>query len=234
MVLANDTDPNSNTLTVTAVGTPMGGSASIGSGGGYVVYAPPGSPGTYTFGNTISDGAGGTASSSVTVYVESLQGRCTTIVLYPQNQRVKGPVAGSLSHIWLPRPILAIVGWRVLTEPSKSFKSAPAEIAGSTAHSGASFRISRLINPGDELRFPFLHRRDPITLRLVRPDMERWCTDRPAAKLRRRRKELWLTQLQMEALFGLSGTAIYECGTERLAMLEFVWTSRDFWPALSA
>lgn len=74
MVLSNDTDPNNNTLTVTAVGTPTGGSVSIGSGGGYVVYTPPGSPGTYTFGYTISDGAGGTASSTVTVYVESLEG----------------------------------------------------------------------------------------------------------------------------------------------------------------
>ncbi len=74
MVLSNDTDPNSNTLTVTAVGTPTGGSVSIGSGGSYVVYTPPGSPGTYTFGYTISDGAGGTASSTVTVYVESLEG----------------------------------------------------------------------------------------------------------------------------------------------------------------
>lgn len=74
MVLANDTDPDNNTLTVTAVGTPTGGSVSIGSGGGYVVYTAPGNPGTYTFSYTISDGAGGTASSTVTVYVESLEG----------------------------------------------------------------------------------------------------------------------------------------------------------------
>ncbi len=74
MVLSNDTDPNNNTLTVTAVGAPTGGSVSIGSGGAYVVYTSPGSPGTYTFGYTISDGAGGTASSTVTVYVESLEG----------------------------------------------------------------------------------------------------------------------------------------------------------------
>lgn len=59
-----------------------------------------------------------------------LEGCCTTIVLYPQNQRLKVPVGGGLSLIWLPRPILAVVGWRVLTEPSKSFKSVPGEIAG--------------------------------------------------------------------------------------------------------
>lgn len=131
MALATDTDPNSNTLTVTAVGTPTDGSASIGSGGGYVVYTPP--DGTYAFGYMISDGAGGTASSAVTAYVDSLEGCCTTIALYPHNQRLKAPVAGSLSPVWLPCPFLAVVGRRVLTEPSKSFKSVRGEIAGSTA-----------------------------------------------------------------------------------------------------
>jgi YD repeat-containing protein len=74
MVLSNDTDPNNNTLTVTAVGTPTGGSVSIGPGGGYVIYNPPAMAGTYTFSYTISDGAGGSASSSVTVFVENLEG----------------------------------------------------------------------------------------------------------------------------------------------------------------
>lgn len=74
MVRSNDTDPNGNPLTVTAVGAPTGGSASIGAGGGYVVYTSPFNAGTYTFTYTISDGAGGTASSTVTVYVEALEG----------------------------------------------------------------------------------------------------------------------------------------------------------------
>lgn len=73
MVLANDTDPENNTLTVIAVGTPTGGTASIGSGGSYVVFTPPSWPGTYTFSYTVSDGAGGTASSTVTVYVEDFE-----------------------------------------------------------------------------------------------------------------------------------------------------------------
>jgi YD repeat-containing protein len=73
MVLANDTDPNNNTLSVTAVGSPTGGTVSIASGGGYVVYNAPAALGTYTFGYTVSDGAGGSASSTVTVYVESLE-----------------------------------------------------------------------------------------------------------------------------------------------------------------
>lgn len=74
LVLANDTDPNNNTLTVTAVGTATGGTASVAMGGGYVVYDAPGTPGIYTFTYTISDGLGGTASSTVTVDVSSLEG----------------------------------------------------------------------------------------------------------------------------------------------------------------
>jgi len=74
LVLANDTDPNNNTLTVTGVGTATGGTASVAMGGGYVVYDAPGTPGTYTFTYTVSDGLGGTASATVTVDVSSLEG----------------------------------------------------------------------------------------------------------------------------------------------------------------
>lgn len=76
MVLANDTDPNSNTLTVTAVGTPTGGSVSIGSGGGYVIYSPPFTAGTYSFTYTVSDGAGGSDSGTVQVVVETFEDPC--------------------------------------------------------------------------------------------------------------------------------------------------------------
>lgn len=75
-VLGNDTDPENNTLTVTGVGTPTGGSASIASGGGYVIYQAPAQPGTYSFTYTISDGAGGTSSATVYVVVEELGGGC--------------------------------------------------------------------------------------------------------------------------------------------------------------
>jgi hypothetical protein len=73
MVLANDTDPNGNALTVTAVGAPTGGTASVGSGGGYVIYTAPGAVGTYTFSYTISDGNGGTDSATVSVSVQAFE-----------------------------------------------------------------------------------------------------------------------------------------------------------------
>lgn len=70
MVRANDSDPDSDPLSVTAVGTPSGGgTVAIQGGGTHVRYTAPTTGGTKTFTYTISDGRGGTASASVTVNV---------------------------------------------------------------------------------------------------------------------------------------------------------------------
>jgi subtilisin family serine protease len=70
-VLANDSDPDAgNTLAVTAVTDPPAGTATIDAGGTSVTYTPdPNANGTDTFGYTVSDGAGGTASATVTMTV---------------------------------------------------------------------------------------------------------------------------------------------------------------------
>tara|TARA_R110002051_G_scaffold41530_7_gene86144 strand:- start:28343 stop:29425 length:1083 start_codon:yes stop_codon:yes gene_type:complete len=69
-VLANDSDPDGNALTVTGVGTPTGGgSVAIQGGGTHVRYTAPATPGAKTFTYTISDGAGGSATATVTVTV---------------------------------------------------------------------------------------------------------------------------------------------------------------------
>lgn len=67
-VLANDSDPDGDALTITAVTTPAHGAASI--SGNKVSYKPAaGFSGQDSFGYTISDGKGGTASATVTVTV---------------------------------------------------------------------------------------------------------------------------------------------------------------------
>ena len=67
-VLANDSDPDNDTLTITAVSTPMHGTAVISAGG--VSYTPmAGYSGSDSFTYTISDGRGGTATASVNVTV---------------------------------------------------------------------------------------------------------------------------------------------------------------------
>jgi hypothetical protein len=64
----NDSDPDGDTLIITAVGTPAHGSASFTSTS--VTYKPAtGFSGGDSFGYTISDGRGGTASSTISVTV---------------------------------------------------------------------------------------------------------------------------------------------------------------------
>ncbi len=68
-VLTNDTDPNSDPLTVSAVTLPAHGTA-VANSDGTITYTPvPGFLGSDAFGYTVSDGHGGTDSATVTVTV---------------------------------------------------------------------------------------------------------------------------------------------------------------------
>src|SRR5207247_391202 len=68
-VLANDTDPDNDLLTVTGVSPPAQGTAVV-NGGTTVTYTPAsGYSGPDSFTYTISDGNGGTASASVSITV---------------------------------------------------------------------------------------------------------------------------------------------------------------------
>ena len=70
-VLANDSDPDGNTLTVTANSTPANGSVT--RSGGNVTYTPKaGFTGTDSFKYTLSDGKGGTATGTVTITVTAV------------------------------------------------------------------------------------------------------------------------------------------------------------------
>ncbi|HEX9822235.1 MAG TPA: Ig-like domain-containing protein, partial [Methylomirabilota bacterium] len=72
-VLANDSDPDGDPLTVTAVTDPAHGSA-VNNGDGTVTYTPDaGFVGSDSFEYTISDGAGGADSATVSVTVEESQ-----------------------------------------------------------------------------------------------------------------------------------------------------------------
>jgi YD repeat-containing protein len=72
MVLANDTDANGHSLTVTGVTGGSPGFASVGPGGAYVIYDAPMFQGSYSFTYTLSDGNGGT--DTATVYVTVMPG----------------------------------------------------------------------------------------------------------------------------------------------------------------
>jgi outer membrane protein OmpA-like peptidoglycan-associated protein len=67
-VLANDSDPDGDALSISAVGTPAHGSASI--AGNAIRYTPTaGYVGSDSFSYTISDGQGGSAQATVTITV---------------------------------------------------------------------------------------------------------------------------------------------------------------------
>ncbi len=76
-VLANDTDPDGDTVLLLSVGNPSHGTAAI--SGGKVVYTPAsGYTGSDSFSYTVSDGKEGTASATVSVTVKSSGGSGTT------------------------------------------------------------------------------------------------------------------------------------------------------------
>ena len=71
-VLSNDTDPDGDALTVSAVTQPANGTAAISGGGLSVTYTPSaGFSGSASFTYTANDGNGGTATATVTVTVSS-------------------------------------------------------------------------------------------------------------------------------------------------------------------
>jgi len=72
-VRTNDTDPDGDTLTVTAVSAVTGGgTAAVSGGGATVTYTAPATGGSKMFTYTVSDGRGGTSSATVTVAVNVL------------------------------------------------------------------------------------------------------------------------------------------------------------------
>jgi hypothetical protein len=81
-VLANDSDPENDSLTVTEVTTPSKGTATINSDGtiayAHTVAQPLGTVVTDTFQYTLSDGKGGAATASVTVTITRLL-ECATL-----------------------------------------------------------------------------------------------------------------------------------------------------------
>lgn len=96
-------------------------------------------------------------------------------------------------------------------------------------------RNTILSSPNERVAFPFLQDAEPILLRTVRPDMERWLSDDLLAQLRRKRKALGLTQAQLGALFGLSRTMVFEWEAGRIALPKRVQNliSADGWSGRS-
>ena len=72
-VLANDSDPDGDALTVTSVTAPSHGQASVNANGTVHYVSNANYFGNDAFGYSVSDGHGGTASATVTVHVQGVQ-----------------------------------------------------------------------------------------------------------------------------------------------------------------
>jgi len=70
-VVANDTDPDGDPLTVISLVQPSAGSASITPDGKSIVFTAPSVSGTHVITHTISDGNGGTATTGLSINVTS-------------------------------------------------------------------------------------------------------------------------------------------------------------------
>jgi hypothetical protein len=78
-VIANDSDPDGNTLTIASVTQPVGGSVTV--NGNTLIFTPTaGFSGTARFTYTINDGHGGTATASVSVFVAARPNRAPVAV----------------------------------------------------------------------------------------------------------------------------------------------------------
>ncbi|MBZ6379516.1 hypothetical protein B5C34_07390 [Pacificimonas flava] len=70
--LVNDTDPDEDSLVITAVGSPQNGAAVIVSGGLAIQYTPSaGFNGADSFSYTVDDGNGGTSTATISVLVDA-------------------------------------------------------------------------------------------------------------------------------------------------------------------
>ena len=98
-VLSNDTDPDSDPVTVSSVGTPdNGGTAVVNTGSDGIDYTPlVGFSGTETFTYTISDGQGGTDTATVTMTVDQVIVNLAPILSAIGNQSVTEGTPLSLS-----------------------------------------------------------------------------------------------------------------------------------------
>ena len=110
LVRANDSDPDGDSLTITAVSAVSGGgTATIMGGGTHIRYAAPATAGAKTFTYTVSDGRGGAATATVTVTVSPPPNRppvavndSATVV----TSRDVGVWAVSYTHLTLPTILL--------------------------------------------------------------------------------------------------------------------------------
>jgi serine/threonine protein phosphatase PrpC len=103
-VLVNDYNPDGDALTVTSIGTPGAGSATL-NADGTITYTPPGGmfTGFETFTYTVSDGYGGTSTATVHVNVDyPPPGPLSAVSVYDQTSTSAAVVINVLANVYNP------------------------------------------------------------------------------------------------------------------------------------
>jgi hypothetical protein len=94
-LLVNDSDPDGNTLSVSANTLPANGTVNVAANGGFTYTPAAGFIGTDSFGYTISDGNGGNASATATITIKAPPGNDRVGVWRPSERRFYFDANGS-------------------------------------------------------------------------------------------------------------------------------------------
>ena len=194
-LLANDTDPDGDTLTITGAGNGVNGTASFNAQSNTVTFTPnSGYTGPASFTYAISDGRGGTASASVSLVVNTAS--ANIVSLFSSN----------------PTPSIASVNDPSSVELGFKFQASGAgDVTGLRFYKGASNTGTTCRASLDQHRYParhrHLHERDGERMAAgelrhagdnhCRNDV--CCVLSHVRKLRRRSQPVWLAGQQRTA-----------------------------------
>ena len=117
-VLANDSDPEGNTMTAAIASAPGHGTVSLASAGGFTYTPQAGYSGADSFGYTASDGTATSAPATVAITVNP-QADTVTIVSATYNSRRK-TLSVSATSTAQPNAVLTVVGLGQMTYKTKA------------------------------------------------------------------------------------------------------------------
>jgi hypothetical protein len=178
VLLANDTDSDSDALTIDSVSAALPEGATVGISGAFIVYSvPPGTTGGGRFSYTVSDGLGGHRVTGTVTVVEAV-GSTTSDSAVPQSVAADGPDT-VLKWLGVPRRLYRIqyttstgapFSWRDFTPPVE-LVAARSNVVGLFTH--------RDVNPPEASR---LYRAVPMGWDNVAPIAMDDTVGRPTAR----------------------------------------------------
>ena len=119
-VLANDSDPEGNTVTAAIASAPGHGTVSLASAGGFTYTPVTGFSGTDTFAYTVSDGTATSAPATVTITVNAAPTADTVSILSATYNSRRKTLTVSATSTAQPNAVLTVVGLGQMTYKTKT------------------------------------------------------------------------------------------------------------------